>query len=57
MGIKSELFLISHYGQAKERILKELQAELDLIQNNPENPNFKATRPYFEGKMSHNPLL
>ncbi len=26
MGIRSEIFLISQYGQAKERILKELNA-------------------------------
>lgn len=28
MGIRSELFLISHYGQAKEKVLRQLQAEL-----------------------------
>lgn len=51
MGIRSELFLISHYTQAKEQVLRELQAELELIGNDPLHPNFTATRPYFEGKM------
>jgi hypothetical protein len=56
MGIRSELFLISHYGQAKEKVIRELQAELELIRNDPFNPNFKATKPYFEGKMQNNSL-
>jgi hypothetical protein len=51
MGIRSELFLISNYTQAKERIIRELQAELELIRSDPLNPNFRATRPYFQGKM------
>jgi hypothetical protein len=51
MGIRSELFLISHYTQAKERVIRELQAELELIRNDPLHPNFKATRPFFQGKM------